>query len=506
MTLEGLDPERIKRWGDAFCAAGGSQCGFCTPGIIVRLDALAASAEEDDRGATVVERSPKDAVDQALLAHLCRCTGWQTIHEAWELFTAGGAGGAGAGGAGSDGAGAGSGLSTRNMADAQQRAGIEGRSPQAVSPNVALGLGGFAADTAPEGHLVAVSDGSDGWVVAETLTEARLASGKVQGRRTTAGHGWPLEIPPGDWDAALRTTWTDAAYLETDASWCEPGQEPVSAVANGGAFGAKSDDARVDDIGTDDAGSGDAGSGDARAFKVGGARALDVRAAAKTLADEHGRPVLVLASREDVAERSPKRPPVAGGMNADGSGVLRVASTPNMVEIVEAVASIAPGLAVEEVPVVGPPTSARLRAVGWAEAVVLRAGASKALQVVRSPEGAEAEAVFEGGVIKVNVGCGRVLDETVLRSFCIGAAHMAWSWLLSEAMVVDESGTVHDLTVRSFGVLRAVDTPPIEIEITASDREPVNGSDAVFAAVAAAGWLANDCRPDWPVGGAVGAA
>jgi CO/xanthine dehydrogenase Mo-binding subunit len=76
---------------------------------------------------------------------------------------------------------------------------------------------------------------------------------------------------------------------------------------------------------------------------------------------------------------------------------------------------------------------------------------------------------------------------------------MAWSWLTSEAMLVDETGVVHDLTVRSFGVLRAVDTPPIEVEIVPGSGPSVNGSDAVFAAVAAAGWLAHDCQPDWPL-------
>ena len=60
-----------ERWTRAFAAVGASQCGFCTPGIIVRLAASAA-------------RAPlvRSAVDQALLAHLCRCTGWQTIREA----------------------------------------------------------------------------------------------------------------------------------------------------------------------------------------------------------------------------------------------------------------------------------------------------------------------------------------------------------------------------------------------------------------------------------------
>ncbi|MEL6985266.1 MAG: hypothetical protein AAFO29_22730, partial [Actinomycetota bacterium] len=361
---------------------------------------------------------------------------------------------------------------------AAERASIEGRTPQRVAPDVALGSGGFAADLAPTDALIAVADGQGGWVVAETLAEARTAAGKVQGRRTTATHRHPLELPAGEWDAALRTTWVDGAYLETDASWCAPGAEPASTVANGGAFGAKT--------------TGDGG-GLGPAFDVGGV--------ARRLADEHGRSVLVLASREDVARSSPKRPPVAGGMRADGTGILRIVDTPGRLDgIVEAIQSVAPGLDVELVEVPGPPTSAEVRAAGWAEAAVLTAGATGQLDPVRSPDGAEATAAIDDdGTIRVSVRCGRILDATVLRSYCIGAAHMAWSWLTSEAMLVDEEGTVHDLTVRSFGVLRAIDTPPIVVDLLDDDGPAVNGSDAVFAAVAAAGWLALDRQPDWPI-------
>jgi hypothetical protein len=219
---------------------------------------------------------------------------------------------------------------------------------------------------------------------------------------------------------------------------------------------------------------------------------------ARELADTYGRPVLVLASREDVARSSPKRPPVAGGMRADGTGLLRVVDTPG---IVEAMSSVAPGLTVEPLVVPGPPTSSGVRAAGWAEAVVLLAGATGRLDPVRSPDGGEAMAsIGDDGTIRVSVRCGEVLDSVALRSYCIGAAHMAWSWLTSEAMLVDEDGVVHDLTVRSFGVLRAVDTPPVEVEIGDDDGPPVNGSEAVFAAVAAAGWLAADCPQDWPIG------
>ena len=77
---------------------------------------------------------------------------------------------------------------------------------------------------------------------------------------------------------------------------------------------------------------------------------------------------------------------------------------------------------------------------------------------------------------------------------------MALSWVTSESLGVDDEGEVHDLTVRSLGILRAVDTPPIEVLIETDDREPVNGSDAVFAAVATAVWFDRGLPPSWPTG------
>ncbi|MGB7053079.1 MAG: 2Fe-2S iron-sulfur cluster-binding protein, partial [Acidimicrobiales bacterium] len=73
-TLEGLDTGQRERWAAALLASGGSQCGFCTPGIIMRLAAPA--------GGTRAQTGSHDRVDHGLAAHLCRCTGWQTIVEA----------------------------------------------------------------------------------------------------------------------------------------------------------------------------------------------------------------------------------------------------------------------------------------------------------------------------------------------------------------------------------------------------------------------------------------
>jgi xanthine dehydrogenase small subunit len=92
-----------------------------------------------------------------------------------------------------------------------------------------------------------------------------------------------------------------------------------------------------------------------------------------------------------------------------------------------------------------------------------------------------------------------MLDEVVLRSYAIGAAHMALGWVRSEGLAIGENGDPVDLTVRSFGVLRAVDTPRIDVTLVDDDGDPVNGSDAVFAAVAAAAWRHAGYPPRWPI-------
>lgn len=431
-TLEAL-PD-ADEWGQRLCATGGSQCGFCTPGIVMRLAAIAP------------ERRTDASVRQALLAHVCRCTGWNTVVEAALLPV--------------DQVPTGQGWS-RHLGASEERAALEGGVPQQVSPAVALGHGGFAADTAPADALVAVRAADGSWVVGESLAEARRASGKVQGRRTTEPLRWPIELPEGDWVRTLQTTWVEPGYLEPDAAWCAPGGEAVGPLCNGGAFGGKAHS--------------------------------DVGSVARQLADQHGRTVLALYSREDVVRLGPKRPPIAAGVRADGTGVVRVARTAG---IAAAIASVAPQLVVEEVDVLGPPTSVDVRGAGWVEALVLTAPDDG---WVTAPNGARAHAVVtDDGSVHVRIHCGAAVDPAVLRSYCIGAAHMALGWVRSEGITVDDDGVPLDLTMRSFGLLRAVDTPVITVDIEPSDAEPVNGSDAVFAAVAAAAWRAAGFAPRWP--------
>jgi xanthine dehydrogenase small subunit len=88
----------------------------------------------------------------------------------------------------------------------------------------------------------------------------------------------------------------------------------------------------------------------------------------------------------------------------------------------------------------------------------------------------------------------------VLRSYVYGAVHMALGWVCSEAIAVGADGVPEDLTIRSFGILRARDVPPVTITIAPADAAApaVNVSDAAFAAVAAATWMAQGCPPRWP--------
>jgi xanthine dehydrogenase small subunit len=454
-TLEGLDPELRSRWVDAFADAGASQCGFCTPGILMRLAALSRKPTKPDDG----------AVRTALLAHLCRCTGWQSIVEAAGRVL------------GSEHDADQSGGPTRDPLLASWRAQVEGPAFQSSGPSVVLGNGGFASDTAPRGSLVAICD--NGSVsVAKDLSSARRELPKVQGRRSGLPLRHPIDLPEGLWALTLQTTWVEPAYLEPDASWCFPGALPTSPLANGGAFGGK--------------------------------RHSPVGAQAQELADAHLAPVLALWTREEVVRRGPKRPPIAIGVRDDGTGVMRVVrpSTPEADQFCSAVAAAAPGVVVEWQEVMGPPVGSDLRVAGWAEAAVvsaaLRARAAGAtghgvpIEITGRAGGRARVVIDEHERVSVEVWAGEVLDQATLRSYCFGAVHQALGWVRSEGLAVDDDGVVQDLTVRSFGVLTARETPEITVTVHPGDLFPVNGCEAVFAATAAAAWLADDLAPRWP--------
>jgi carbon-monoxide dehydrogenase small subunit len=68
-TVEAVAAGPAKALLERFIAAGGVQCGACTPGIVVTAGALLAENSAPDHG----------EVRRALAGNLCRCTGYEGI-------------------------------------------------------------------------------------------------------------------------------------------------------------------------------------------------------------------------------------------------------------------------------------------------------------------------------------------------------------------------------------------------------------------------------------------
>lgn len=77
VTLEGVDPAEVDRMADAFSACGALQCGFCTPGIVMRAKALI-----DKDGAALT----REKAARHLGGNLCRCTGYIKVLDAVEAL------------------------------------------------------------------------------------------------------------------------------------------------------------------------------------------------------------------------------------------------------------------------------------------------------------------------------------------------------------------------------------------------------------------------------------
>ncbi|WP_027230040.1 xanthine dehydrogenase small subunit [Phyllobacterium sp. UNC302MFCol5.2] len=83
VTVEGLKGEHLHPVQLAMAENGSSQCGFCTPGIVISIAGLAAANPE----------SGEQDIHDALAGNLCRCTGYRPIVEAArKVIGAGGAG------------------------------------------------------------------------------------------------------------------------------------------------------------------------------------------------------------------------------------------------------------------------------------------------------------------------------------------------------------------------------------------------------------------------------
>jgi xanthine dehydrogenase molybdenum-binding subunit len=176
-TLEGFDPAERERLSTAFAACGALQCGFCTPGILVRTKALLDDKGSDLTAATAAGR---------LGAHLCRCTGYTKIFDAIEMLAAG---------------------------DAPQMAepggvGASGGKYQGVA--LALGDRGYIDDMAPSGMLhgaVRLADHARADVISIDTAPAMAMPGVVATYTAADLPGelrvgiidtdWPVFIPEG---------------------------------------------------------------------------------------------------------------------------------------------------------------------------------------------------------------------------------------------------------------------------------------------------------------------
>lgn len=177
-TLEGFEAAERERLSKAFSAAGALQCGFCTPGILVRTKGLF-----DQKGAAGV--SPVVAASR-LGAHLCRCTGYTKILEAVDLLASGA------------------------IPDAAppQKIGDNGAKYQAVE--LALGDRGYVDDMRPEGLLhgaLRLTDHARADILAIDTAAAASADGVVEVFTAADVPGelrvgiieadWPVFIPVG---------------------------------------------------------------------------------------------------------------------------------------------------------------------------------------------------------------------------------------------------------------------------------------------------------------------
>jgi carbon-monoxide dehydrogenase small subunit len=77
-TVEGVSPARdLSRLQQAFTDHHALQCGFCTPGFLMTLEAAAVAPDADDA-----------EIRELLSGNLCRCTGYDSIVAAVRAFWA----------------------------------------------------------------------------------------------------------------------------------------------------------------------------------------------------------------------------------------------------------------------------------------------------------------------------------------------------------------------------------------------------------------------------------
>lgn len=175
-TLEGVGEAERQRMADTFAAHGALQCGFCTPGIVMRTVALLDRDKETTR----------DDAARHLGAHLCRCTGYVKILDAVESLAAG------------------------ETPVAITEGGVGGRGVKYEGQELSLGDRGFIDDMEPEGCLhgaVVLSEHARADIMAIEPADALAMPGVVavitaddvpgELRSGLIHKDWPAFIPVG---------------------------------------------------------------------------------------------------------------------------------------------------------------------------------------------------------------------------------------------------------------------------------------------------------------------
>jgi selenium-dependent xanthine dehydrogenase len=173
LTLEGLSEDERSLLSDSFVASGAVQCGFCTPGLVLRAKHLLDNNPDPTR----------DEIAKALDSHLCRCTGYVKVVDAITLAAHVRRGGEPA-----------TGCSDGGVGESLNR--YRGR-------ELALGERAFVDDLAPEGLLFG----------AVTLSEHARA--RVRGIDTSRAEAHPgvvavvtaADVPGERWKGLIEKDW-----------------------------------------------------------------------------------------------------------------------------------------------------------------------------------------------------------------------------------------------------------------------------------------------------------
>ena len=229
LTLEGLPADARALWADAFVAAGAVQCGYCTPGIVMKAEALLRRTPDPSPG----------EVATALAGNLCRCTGYVKVIEAIRQVTAVRRGVESAPAVPADG-------------------GVGERAPRYEGRELVLGERPFVRDLAVPGMLhgaVRLSDHPRALVRRIDPTRAAALPGVVRiataadapGRRIQGliEADWPLLVAEGEETHCVgdvlaivaaetrRAARRAAAAIDVDYDVREPLTDPFAAMADG---------------------------------------------------------------------------------------------------------------------------------------------------------------------------------------------------------------------------------------------------------------------------------